>query len=108
MTDPIAAGAKQAKPKRMVVGVLSIVFGIINLFVIGYLDFDVLSPLILPKDYCYYHLHDIPWWVELFYLSGSSNGHPDGSIFHYFLVFILSLSLGFIASRALINKFSNK
>lgn len=102
------ADVKQLKPKRIILGVLTIIFGIIYLFAIGYVDFEVLSALILPEDYCYYHVHEAPWWVDLFYLSGASNGHPDGSIFHFFLLFILSIFLGFVTSRALINKFKTK
>lgn len=75
---------------------------------LGLLDVFVISPLILPKDYCYYHFHETPWWVELFYMNPSSNGHPEGSLFHLIFLLIVSIALGFITAYRLQQKRKNK
>ncbi len=79
-----------------------IIFSIIYFVLIYYLDFYIISPLILPADNCYYHTHNIPFWVELLYMSAGSNGHPDGSMLHFILLIIISLFLGRITNRILI------
>lgn len=73
---------------------LSIIFGVIYYGIICYLDFYVISPLILPADYCYYHTHETPFWIELVYMNAVSNGHPDGSMLHFVFLIIISLFLG--------------
>lgn len=67
---------------------------IIYILAIGYLDFEIITPAILPAEYCYYHFHAIPFWVDLFYMNGASNGHPEGSLVHYFLLILWSMILG--------------
>jgi hypothetical protein len=88
--------------------VLWLLFSVVYLFVLGFLDIAIITPLILPEDYCYYHFHDTPWWVEFFYMNPASNGHPDGSFFH--LVFLLSISaiLGFFTAKRFNQKGKNK
>lgn len=110
MTNYTAEITKQAKPqkKKLRLIIFTIIFSVIYLFVISYLDSEVLSPLILPNDYCYYHKHEVPWWVELFYMTPASNGHPDGSFFQMFIFLILSVLLGYITSRTLMNKLNKR
>lgn len=74
------------------------------MIVLYYLDFHFLGPNILPDDYCYYHDHPTPWWVELFYMSPASNGHPDGSMFHLLVLLLLSGFLGNFVGRRLNSK----
>ncbi len=59
-----------------------------------YIDFEIITPFILPNDPCYYHTNDIPLWVDVFYMSGGSNGHPEGNLTHIIVVLILSIFLG--------------
>jgi len=88
-----------------VLGILfTIIFSTVYLFAFHYLDYEVLSPLLLPKDYCYYHIHDVPWWVELFYMTPAGNGHPDGSFFHLLLLIIIAVFAGYRTSSAIMNK----
>lgn len=82
--------------------ILTIILSIIYFVTIYYLDFYVISPLILPADYCYYHTHETPFWVELLYMNAGSNGHPDGSMLHFVLLIIISLFLGKITGKIII------
>ena len=84
--------------------VLTFVFSFIYLLTISYLDFEILTSIILPEDYRYDHLHEVPWWVELSFITPASNGDPDGSFFHLFALLLLSIFLGFITVRFLTNK----
>jgi len=68
--------------------------GIVYILVLGYIDFEIITPLVLPQDPCYYHTHETPVWVEVLYMGIGSNGHPDGSIKHLILIVILSMTLG--------------
>lgn len=81
-----------------------ITMSLIILFSIGYLDFIIITPLILPEDYCYYHTHEIPWWVELFYMTPANNDHPEGSFFHLVVLLIISIFLGYKLSKTIFNK----
>ena len=69
--------------------------GIGFVFLFAVLDTEVISPLILPADPCYYHTNPTPFWVELLYMHGGSNGHPEGNFTHL----ILLLLLGFISGH---------
>lgn len=90
--------------KKWKLVLLTIVLSLIYLFALNYIDIKLISPIILPNDYCYYHNHETPWWVELLYMTPSSNGHPDGSFFKLLLFLILASYLGYITSKAIINK----
>ncbi len=57
--------------------------------------------MILPEDHCYYHTHPTPYWVEFLYMSGGSNGHPDGSIIHFLMVIVVGAILGHLTIRAI-------
>lgn len=83
MTENISQITPGVKPPKIRFRLIltTVLLSSILLFSIGYLDFEVITPLILPEDYCYYHTHEIPWWVELFYMSPANNGHPYGSFF---------------------------
>jgi hypothetical protein len=74
----------------------SIIFILVILIVLGlllFIDFSIISPIILPEDLCYYHTHEVPIWVDVLYMNGSSNGHPEWTFTHIFLVLILSIIL---------------
>ena len=73
--------------------------GIFYIIFIGYIDFEIITPMILPEDHCYYHTHPTPYWVEFLYMSGGSNGHPDGSIIHFLMVIALGAFLGHLTVR---------
>ena len=75
--------------------------GIFYAILIGYVDFEVISPMILPADPCYYHTHPTPYWVELLYMHGGSNGHPEGNFTHLFILIILGAFLGHITVRTI-------
>lgn len=83
---------------------LIVLFSFLFLVVLGLLDGIIITPLILPEDYCYYHTNDIPWWVELFYMNPASNGHPDGSFFHLLFLLIISALLGFLTAKRFVSK----
>lgn len=91
---------EQNKPKKKKWIVLTFAFCLIYIIVIGYLDFEIISPLILHEDYCYYHNHDSPLWVDLFYLNG--DGHPDGTFLHLNLLILFCIILGYFTKRLFI------
>ena len=67
---------------------------IFYLFFLGYIDFEIFTPKILPENPCYYHTHAVPTWVDFFYMNNFSNGHPDGSVKHFLLLLVFSMFLG--------------
>lgn len=75
--------------------------GILFILLVWYVDFEIISPLILPEDHCYYHSHPTPYWVDFLYMSGGSNGHPDGSMIHFLLVAIIGATLGHLTIRTI-------
>lgn len=85
---------------------LVVIFTVIYCVAISYIESKVISPLILNKDYCYYHTHETPFLVELFYMSPASNGHPDGSFFQLFVTLIISITLGYFTKNVVLNKFN--
>ena len=61
------------------------------------ISFTVLYDLLIP-DICYYHIHEMNSFLNLFYSAGSaSNGHPEPNI----LNFILSLLVGGIIGNGI-------
>ncbi|MDG1330946.1 MAG: hypothetical protein P8P74_01345 [Crocinitomicaceae bacterium] len=74
--------------------IAAIFCGIFCIILFGYIDFEVITPMILPADLCYYHTHPTPYWVELLYMNGGSNGHPEGNFTHLFLIIALGAILG--------------
>ena len=93
MKDPIDINNSK-QPIRKWWRVLAVIFSLVYVMAISYIDFKIITPVVLPEDYCYYHTHEIPLWVELLYMNGASGGHPDGSLIHFFLLIILSVFLG--------------
>lgn len=98
---------QNSKNKKSKFLALTFTLSILYFFIIDYTDTNLISPLLLPSDSCYYHYHEIPWWVELFYMTPASNGHPEGSFFKLFLFLNLSILFGYISSKALIVKLNN-
>lgn len=74
------------------------VFTVIFMAVIKLLEVKILIPLLpLPSDFCYYHFHKAPMWVELFYLDGM--GHlTTFNGFHLLILFSVSLVLGILTA----------
>jgi hypothetical protein len=80
-------------------GVIAFLAGLIYLRIIWFISFEVIMPLILPADLCYYHTHDTPFLIDFFYMSLGSNGHPDGSLIHSLLIIVLSFFLGHLSVK---------
>lgn len=71
---------------------LIIIFTVLTLFVFGYIDFNILTPLLpLPDDICFYHTNTPPTWVRLFYLDSSGHAEPPFSGLHIMTLFAISL-----------------
>ena len=84
--------------------IFSVVFTILFIVIIGYIDFEIITPLLpLPEDICYYHTHEAPWWVDLFYLDVSGHPEPPFSILHILLLLLISTILAIQASKKLTN-----
>ena len=86
---------------------LTIILSVIYFIIFSYFESQVLSPLILDKDYCYYHTHKTPFLIELLYMSPASNGHPDGSFFLLFIILIISISFSYLTINKITKKFSH-
>jgi hypothetical protein len=56
---------------------LTTLLSIFFIFVIGYLDFVLISPIFLPEDICFYHTNEAPFLIDLFYLGGGNGGYPE-------------------------------
>ena len=67
-----------------------LIFGFAYFVLIAFVDFRIITPLILHEDACHYHNTYTPLWVEWLYINGASNGHPDGSITHLVLLILVS------------------
>lgn len=74
---------------------LLIIYTLISFIAVVLFEIKVISPLVLPEDYCYYHFHETPYLIELFYMNGGSNGHPEGNLLLLTTEFIIALLLGF-------------
>ena len=76
--------------------------------IIGYFDAEILSPLLLPDDLCYYHIHQSPLWMDWFYISSINNGHPApaSTIPNLLILLLLGFSLGYVTMRKLSLKLS--
>jgi hypothetical protein len=73
---------------------LIIVFTILTIFIFGYIDYNILTPLLpLPEDICFYHTNTPPAWVRLFYLDSSGHAEPPFSGLHVMTLFALSLTI---------------
>jgi hypothetical protein len=74
---------------------LSIIFTVAFCFIIGFIDFEILTPLLpLPNDICFYHTNTPPTWVRLFYLDSSGHTEPPFSGLHLLVLFFVSLLIG--------------
>ena len=84
---------------RIKYSLIFIISSIAYLFIIGFIDFEIISPFILPEDKCYYHTHKTPLWVEILYMGEGSNGHPFVTLTHLVILLIISLGLGYITVK---------
>lgn len=80
-------------------GLSAFFYGVIYIIILGYVDLQVISPLILPEDPCYYHTHKMPGWVDFFYMNAAFNGHPGVSFKHLFLLIVVGFVLGHFTSK---------
>lgn len=92
---------------------LIIIFTVLTLFVFGYIDFNILTPLLpLPDDICFYHTNTPPTWVRLFYLDSSGHAEPPFSGLHIMTLFAISLTtsiyLAFKTDKWLTNRKQKK
>jgi len=75
----------------------TIVFTILFLVIISFLDFKVLTPLLpLSDDVCFYHTHIPPTWVNLLYLDSSEHVEAPYNLLHMALLGIVSMALGIV------------
>lgn len=88
------------KRKILLTFVLTIVF----LFIVSFIESEIISPLFLPEDPCYYHGREVPYFIELFYMNGASNGHPEGGFLLLFIEFALSFLIGYSISKFVYRK----
>jgi hypothetical protein len=72
----------------------TLMFSALYFLIIGYLDVNIVTPSILPEDECYYHVHETPLWVDLFYMSSMNNGHPSINLTHIIILLAGSVFLG--------------
>ncbi len=73
---------------------LIIIFTALTLFIFGYIDFKILTPLLpLPEDICYYHTNTPPTWVRLFYLDSSGHPEPPFNGLHILTLLVISLTV---------------
>ena len=85
------------------------IFTLIIGFIIGYIDFAIISPNLPFPDPCKYHMpnsENPPFWMEFLYMD-SSTSHVDSSpnSNHLSIFALICISLGFIVSRKIINNF---
>lgn len=82
---------------------IPIILTIIFCFLIGYLDFNIITPLLnFPNDTCYYHFHTAPNWVKFFYLDGSGHIDPSANLLHISLIFFSGMYFGILASNKIL------
>ena len=77
---------------------LIVIFTIIFIFLLGYIDFEIITPLLpLPDDICFYHENEPPTWINLFYLDNIGHTEPPFSTLHILTLLLLSFVLGIYA-----------
>lgn len=104
----VQSNATPPKPPPSVgYGVMVTFFCLAYLLVLGWLDFEVITPLVLPTDPCYYHQHPIPFWVDWLYMNGTCNGHPEVSLTHLILLITLCVIAG-IRTGKIVSRISAK
>jgi hypothetical protein len=70
---------------------LIIVFTFLTILIFGYIDYNILTPLLpLPDDICFYHTNTPPTWVRLFYLDSSGHTEPPFGGLHIMTLFAFS------------------
>jgi hypothetical protein len=78
----------QIKLTRLFMGMI---FTLLFMIIIEWLEVKFFIPLLsLPSDFCFYHTHKAPLWIDLFYLDGM--GHlTTFNGFHILVLFVISL-----------------
>lgn len=87
------------KVKNNFRSILIILYSVLIFIILLFIDFRIITPLILPEDHCYYHFHETPFLVNLLYINGSSNGHPEWSFTHIILLVFISIFIGVYIKR---------
>lgn len=80
------------------------VLTIIYYALIRIVEAKFIIPLLpLPSDFCYYHTHKAPAWVNLFYLD--SMGHiTTFNGFHLFVLLLMSVTLSILTIKKIEKK----
>jgi len=74
---------------------LILIFTIVFIFLLGFIDFKIITPLLpLSDDICFYHTNTPPAWVELFYLDSLGHPEPPFTGLHMLILLLMSLILG--------------
>jgi len=83
---------------------LIIIFTVVYLIIIGFIDFNIITPLLpIPEHICYYHENDPPIWIDLFYLDGMGHTEPPYSLLHMSILFLISLFAAILTSKRVDN-----
>lgn len=71
-------------------------------------NFTLLYDLLIP-DICYYHIHEMNSFLNLFYSAGpADNGHPSPNFLNLIISLIIGGILGYGIYKILINKTKRK
>ncbi len=81
--------------------IIRIILYVFILFSIGYLDFNIISPLFLPGDICYYHLNEAPFLIDTFYLGNMEHFEAPYNGTHIFTLLVMSLISTYFIIRKL-------
>mgnify|MGYP000865077738 CR=1 FL=1 len=75
---------------------------ILYLFLFGFIDYQLITPLLpLPDDICYYHENTPPTWIKLLYLDSSGHTEPPFSGLHMLLILLTSLTFSILTEKKL-------
>lgn len=87
---------------------LTMVFTLIYIVTLGYLDYEVISPTFLPDDICYYHEHEAPLLIDIFYIGAGGHTEPPYSPYHMLTLLLTSILLAYWTARRLTKRKMNK
>lgn len=82
---------------------LFLIIALLILIGLSILDFHII-PGFLPHadDFCYYHQHRVPLWIDLFYLDDSGHVAPPFTFLHLSLFLVIAGTTSVLATRKLV------